>query len=77
MQIEDHPDLEETNKMLGAHPDRSEVNVFFPLTTLAMAGAAVIMPTGMRRSFLMGATLINGAVVVSNQRLGLKIGGRW
>ena len=75
--IDDTPDLQESNPIMGDHPSDGRVDSFFTWTTAATVGLSLILPPEWRRSMLAGFSLANTVVVANNHRLGLRVGFKY
>jgi hypothetical protein len=65
--------VHERNPILGPHPLRSEVNVYFAGTTLLMALLAHALPE-IRRPLLYGYIAVGAVAVGNNLALGVRVG---
>ena len=74
--IAENPDkYYETNPVLGNHPSKGEVDVYFATTALAQIAIAHCLPSVYRKSWLGVMIGIGGASIYENCRIG--IGMRW
>lgn len=61
----------ETNKILGLHPSVGFVNGYFALAVLHPAVSCLLPPVA-RHIWQVGTIIVEGSVVIQNERLGLK-----
>ncbi len=69
-----HPDLyKETNRFIGAHPSRADVNVWFGFGLAAHVGIAVALPPKYRAPFQYVTIGLEAGQVARNFRIGVRI----
>jgi hypothetical protein len=75
-QIASHPDLIETNRILGQHPSNTKINTYFALMELGQLGIADVLPNPYRNIFLGTVTTVEVLTIRKNKvefRLNVKI----
>jgi hypothetical protein len=65
--------VREMNPILGSCPNRGKVNVYFPIAMLAHLGVSSLLSSDARSSWQNVTLVVEGLVVHSNYRIGLKI----
>ncbi|HEY5899720.1 MAG TPA: hypothetical protein VIV54_19295 [Burkholderiales bacterium] len=63
----------ETNPVMGSHPSSGAVNRYFLAAVAGTAGLAYVLPVTYRRAFLGGIIVLESAVIVHNNKLGLQV----
>ena len=71
--IANHPDLYETNPLLGRHPSNGKINIHFIGTGLITLGIAHVLPSTYRKLFLTGVVVVEARFISHNAHLGLKV----
>jgi hypothetical protein len=74
LDIENHPNIHETNPILGEDPNRSAINAFFVGTGLLHAGISYILPRPYREVWQYVSIGYRFSYVEQNHNLGLKFG---
>lgn len=74
--ISENPnDYREQNFILGDHPDKSDVDLYFGISTIAVCGIAYILPSKYRKWWLSAVVVTEGYSVLRNNHVG--VGIRW
>lgn len=73
LDIKNHPELRETNPLLGDHPSDGRIKTFFVTTRVLHIMAVHWMPAEWRATFQGIGIGYQFATVVSNNRLGLSV----
>ena len=74
LDIKNHPDTHETNKILGKHPSDTKIVAYFVLAAAGHAYVATKLPAGWQRStWQYGWAAIQIAQVVRNRRMNLRM----
>ncbi len=75
LSIADQPDkYKEYNPILGSHPDRGEVNLYFAAGALAHIAVIHVLPKKCRPYFQYLSIGFSGICVMNNFSIGLKVG---
>jgi len=74
MDIARHSDIEETNPVLGKHPNNARINTYFAASLAAQYLIAQALPAEYRRCWQNAGIVFEATVVGGNYRLGLQIG---
>ena len=69
-----HPEQQEMNPVLGAHPNNSRINTYFATTLAAHYLIAKAFPAEYRKAFQYVTIGVEASVVQSNFALGLSVG---
>lgn len=69
-----HPNLEETNPLLGKHPTNAKINQMLVATYAIQLGVAYALPENYRAIWQYSSIAWELVMVGNNRRLGLKIG---
>ena len=73
LDLKNHPELEETNPLLGKHPTDREINAHFITVQILHPLISYMLPHGMRDIWQWGSMGLWGAVIINNSQLGLKL----
>ncbi|MBW2178751.1 MAG: hypothetical protein JRG81_00015 [Deltaproteobacteria bacterium] len=74
LDIADRPDeYREINPILGDHPDRGDVNIYFASTMILKVLVTHLLPTEYREYWLGGNIALSGYFVHHNHRIGLRV----
>lgn len=64
----------EMNPLLGDHPSKERVDLYFAASTIAEIGIAHILPSDWRKAWLLSWIALSGVMVMHNNSIGLSIG---
>ena len=72
--ISSNPDeYEENNMILGSHPSRDKVNMYFPIAIGLHTAVAVVLPKDYRRVWQLIWIGIETGMIVHNASIGIKV----
>jgi len=73
LKIAQHPELYETNPILGMHPTNAAINSYFIVGAVTHYAIAQALPPKQRKYFQVGWTIIEVWVVIQNLGYGLAL----
>jgi len=74
LDVSENPDkYREINPVLGDHPDRGRVNIYFACSILIKAAITWLLPTKWRKYWLAGNIAASGYLVKHNYNAGIEI----
>jgi Na+-transporting NADH:ubiquinone oxidoreductase subunit NqrD len=73
LDISNHDNLHEINKVLGLHPTDIEISLYFAFCTVSIALAVYVLPSSYRVFLQLLIIVLELFVINSNRKLGLKL----
>lgn len=72
MDIENHPELYERNKILGKHPSRDRIRIYFASLGMIHSTIAYLLPEDVAKFFQSMYIYNHAKAVINNEKNGLK-----